>query len=291
MKIIHSIQELRKELHMRRFDKERISFVPTMGNLHEGHISLIHKAAEKGDCVVASIFVNPLQFGANEDLESYPRTPEEDEAQLLATGSVDYLFRPRVEEIYPVGQENHTVVEVPNISDVYCGASRPGHFRGVATIVCKLLNIVQPDFAIFGRKDYQQLMVIEKMVEDLCLPVKVIGADTARAQDGLALSSRNGYLTQEERDTAPALYKALVEAREAIIASQADFKGIQSRANHALEQAGFKPDYFDICNAKTLEPALRSDQELVILAAAYLGKARLIDNMVVSLSTDQDSKS
>jgi pantoate--beta-alanine ligase len=288
MKIIHSIQELRKELHMRRFDKERISFVPTMGNLHEGHISLIHKAAEKGDCVVASIFVNPLQFGANEDLESYPRTPEEDEAQLIATGSVDFLFRPRVEEIYPVGQENHTVVEVPNISDVYCGASRPGHFRGVATIVCKLLNIVQPDFAIFGRKDYQQLMVIEKMVEDLCLPVKVIGADTARADDGLALSSRNGYLTQQERDTAPALYRALSEAKEAILSGQADFKGIQSRANHALEQAGFTPDYFDICNAKTLEPALRSDQELVILAAAYLGKARLIDNIVVSLA---DSKS
>lgn len=282
MKIIHSIQELRKELHMRRFDKERISFVPTMGNLHEGHISLIHKAAEKGDCVVASIFVNPLQFGANEDLESYPRTPAEDEAQLIETGCVDFLFRPRVEEIYPVGQENHTVVEVPNISDVYCGASRPGHFRGVATVVCKLLNIVQPDFAIFGRKDYQQLMVIEKMVEDLCLPVKVIGAETARADDGLALSSRNGYLTPEERQCAPALYKALKEAKEAILTGQADFKGIQSRASHALEQAGFTPDYFDICNAKTLEPALRSDQELVILAAAHLGKARLIDNIVVS---------
>jgi len=289
MKIIHSIQELRKELHMRRFDKERISFVPTMGNLHEGHISLIHKAAEKGDCVVASIFVNPLQFSANEDLESYPCTPEEDEAQLIATGCVDFLFRPRVEEVYPVGQENHTVVEVPNISDVYCGASRPGHFRGVATVVCKLLNIVQPDFAVFGRKDYQQLMVIEKMVEDLCLPVKIIGAETARADDGLALSSRNGYLSEEERATAFNLYKALTEAKEAILEGQADFKGIETRANQFLEKAGFKPDYFDICNGKTLEPALRSDQELVILAAAHLGKARLIDNLVVSLSAEKEN--
>ncbi|GAA3927510.1 pantoate--beta-alanine ligase [Litoribacillus peritrichatus] len=282
MKIIHSIQELRKELHMRRFDKERISFVPTMGNLHEGHISLIHKAAEKADCVVASIFVNPLQFGAHEDLESYPSTPAEDEAQLIETGSVDFLFRPRVEEIYPVGQENHTIVEVPNISDVYCGASRPGHFRGVATIVCKLLNIVQPDFAVFGNKDYQQLMVIRKMVEDLCLPVKIIGADTARAKSGLALSSRNGYLTPEELKIAPNLYKALSQAKEAILEGQADIKGIEARANQFLEQAGLQPDYFDICNGKTLEPALKSDQQLVILAAAYLGKARLIDNIVVN---------
>ena len=281
MKIIHSIQELRKELHMRRFDKERISFVPTMGNLHEGHISLIHRAAEKADCVVASIFVNPLQFGANEDLESYPSTPEEDEAQLLATGSVDFLFRPRADEIYPVGQENHTIVEVPNISDVYCGSSRPGHFRGVATIVCKLLNIVQPDFAIFGNKDFQQLMVIRKMVEDLCLPVKVFGADTARAEDGLALSSRNGYLTPEERAIAPNLHKALTQAKEALLDGQADIKGIEARANQFLDQSGLQPDYFEICNAKTLEPALRSDQQMVILAAAYLGKARLIDNMVV----------
>jgi pantoate--beta-alanine ligase len=284
MKIIHSIQELRKELHMRRFDKERISFVPTMGNLHEGHISLIHKAAEKGDCVVASIFVNPLQFGANEDLESYPRTPQEDEAQLRATGCVDFLFRPRVEEIYPNGQENHTVVEVPNISDVFCGASRPGHFRGVATIVCKLLNIVQPDFAIFGEKDFQQLMVIRKSVEDLCLPVKVIGAPTARSEEGLALSSRNGYLTPEEKAIAPKLYQALSQAKDAILNDQADFKGLQNRSNEFLEQAGFKPDYFEVCNARTLEPALRTDEKLVILAAAYLGKARLIDNIYFSLN-------
>ncbi len=256
----------------------RIAFVPTMGNLHAGHLTLVHEARKLADRVAVSIFVNPLQFGAGEDFASYPRTFERDRELLLDAG-VDLLFAPTSELMYPRPAALQTRVEVPGLSDLLCGASRPGHFVGVATVVCKLFNMVQPNVALFGRKDYQQLAVIRRMTEDLDLPVRVVGVPTVREADGLAMSSRNGYLTPEERALAPALYRVLQEAAAVIQRGSRDFAAVEHRSVAALQGAGLRPDYFSVRRAADLHPAQPEDSDLVLLAAAYLGKARLIDNL------------
>ncbi|MCP4597718.1 pantoate--beta-alanine ligase [Neptuniibacter sp.] len=279
---VHTIAELRSVLNAERRNGKRIGFVPTMGNLHEGHLQLIDQAKASSDVVVSSIFVNPLQFGAGEDLGNYPRTLQQDQEKLESRGC-DFLFAPTDEEVYPHGREAQTQVEVPVISDLYCGASRPGHFRGVATVVAKLFGMVQPDVAIFGEKDFQQLMVIRRMTEDLSLPVEIQGSPIARNEKGLALSSRNGYLSAEELETATVLNATLRNASEQISNGQKDFAAIAEQAQNELEQAGFERDYYAICRRADLQPASEDDKELVILAAARLGPARLIDNIQIDL--------
>lgn len=282
MQICQRVIDLRQRLHSERAAGKRIAFVPTMGNLHEGHLQLIRLARQHADFVVASIFVNPLQFGLNEDWEQYPRTLEQDSAMLAAEGC-NLLFCPTELDMYPNGMETQTKVEVPTMTNILCGASRPGHFLGVTTVVAKLFNMVQPDIAIFGIKDYQQLAVIRRMTEDLCIPVQIIAAPIARAEDGLALSSRNGYLTTEERPRAVALYQALCRARDALVAGRRDYADIEKEALQALEESGLRPDYFSIRHARTLEVAGTGDTELVLLGAVYLGKTRLIDNVTVQI--------
>ena len=258
-----------------------VAFVPTMGNLHAGHLSLIEAAHKVADRVVASIFVNPLQFGAGEDFDNYPRTLERDAAMLAAEGT-DLLFAPSVRVMYPKAQAEQTRVEVPGLSDVLCGACRPGHFVGVATVVCKLFNMVQPDIALFGNKDYQQLMVIRRMVQDLAMPVKIIGVETMRESSGLAMSSRNGYLSDDERAIAPVLYRVLTGVAQALREGSRDFSGLQAQAAREFDDNGLRTDYVAIRNAADLlEPAAGEDR-LVVLAAAFLGKARLIDNIEVA---------
>ena len=260
----------------------RVALVPTMGNLHQGHLTLVRRAKEVADRVVVSIFVNPLQFDRQEDLEAYPRTLEEDIDRLEAE-NVDLLFAPGVESIYPEGMTRHTRVEVPVVSEDFCGASRPGHFVGVATIVCKLLNMVQPQVALFGKKDYQQLLVIRKMVQDLAMPVEIIGVPTVREADGLAMSSRNNYLSEAERRQAPALYRALRHTADRLRSGRRDFGDLEALAVGEIEDAGLKSDYFSIRRATDLGEPGEADRHLVILAAAFLGKARLIDNLEVEL--------
>nr|WP_186342815.1 pantoate--beta-alanine ligase [Allochromatium palmeri] len=278
---VEHIAELRERVQAWRAAGERIAFVPTMGNLHAGHLSLVRAGRTQADRVVASIFVNPLQFGANEDLDAYPRTLDADRRQLSETGC-DLLFLPSVREVYPRGQDTQTRVEVPGISDILCGASRPGHFVGVATVVCKLLNMVQPDVALFGEKDFQQLLVIRRLVEDLAMPVEIIGVPIARESDGLAMSSRNGYLTPEERALAPALYQALKATDEALRAGEPIARAERAGLD-ALDAAGLRPDYLSVRRTEDLDPAGSEDRALVILAAAYLGRTRLIDNRRVAL--------
>lgn len=275
MKVLKSLQELREW----RSAQQQVALVPTMGNLHDGHLQLVKNALQHCDTVVVSIFVNPMQFGPNEDLDSYPRTLEAD-CSALETLGVSAVFTPTVNDVYPRGLEQQTKVSVPGISDILCGASRPGHFEGVATIVCKLFNMVQPQVAVFGEKDYQQLQVIRLMTQDLSLPVDVVGVPTQREASGLALSSRNGYLTAEEKTQATALYKSLQDAK-AGLERQEDFELVESQAVQQLGKAGFKVDYFSIRNADDLQPASEKDQKWVILAAAFLGKTRLIDNLQV----------
>jgi len=274
------IEDMRELVHRWRMAGESVAFVPTMGNLHAGHASLIGAAHLHGRRVVASVFVNPLQFGPKEDYAAYPRTPVED-SSLLEEQGVDALFLPTVEEMYPRGIGDTAYVEVPGISDVLCGAFRPGHFRGVATVVVKLLNLVQPDVAIFGEKDFQQLMVIRRAVQDLCMPVQVVGAPTVRAEDGLALSSRNRYLSTEERQRAPRLYRALDRARRRLEEGDTDLAGIEAEGLEALRAADFRPDYFEVRLADNLAPPSGVDVDLVVLAAARLSRARLIDNLRV----------
>ncbi|QYK06064.1 pantoate--beta-alanine ligase [Shewanella zhangzhouensis] len=274
------IDEIRRQVRQWRANGETVAFVPTMGNLHAGHITLIKEATQRADHVVASIFVNPMQFGKNEDLDAYPRTLAEDQAALTAAGC-ELLFTPTPDIIYPKGLDAQTYVEVPGISDELCGASRPGHFRGVATIVLKLFNIVQPDVALFGRKDYQQLLVIRTMVEDLSLPLEIIGVETVREASGLAMSSRNGYLTADEKARAAAL-KAALDALAAQISAGSTIAAAIAKANTSLMDAGFRPDYLEVRSATTLALPTDADKELVVLGAAYLGKARLIDNLVFS---------
>ena len=282
MQTIENISTLRSEIKRWRQQGLKIAFVPTMGNLHQGHITLVEKAKLVADKVVASIFVNPMQFGANEDIDNYPRTMAADQDKLLNAGC-DLLFTPTPAIIYPKGLDKQSYVEVPNVSDGYCGESRPGHFRGVATVVCKLFNLVQPDIACFGLKDYQQVQVIQTMVEDLSMPIEIIPVETVREASGLALSSRNNYLTAEEKAIAPALSQNIQWLAKEIQDSN-DFIGLAKKAANNINNAGMKTDYLHICHARTLAPASEDDKELVILAAAHCGKARLIDNLRVTLA-------
>jgi pantoate--beta-alanine ligase len=275
---LNQVSEVRRQVAEWRSQGERVAFVPTMGNLHEGHLDLVRKAASQADRVVVSIFVNPMQFGEGEDFDSYPRTLTTDAEKLIAVRA-DLLFTPSVEEVYGKSEYPQTRVEVPGISNLFCGVSRPGHFVGVATVVCKLFNMVQPDLALFGEKDYQQLMVIRRMTEDLSIPVEIHGLPTVREVDGLARSSRNCYLTESERTKAPALYRVLQETAAKAGAGETDFVLLEARARDKLEAAGLQPDYFRIVRASDLGEPSGYDRELVILAAAYLGKARLIDNI------------
>lgn len=278
------INELQSALQVANKIGQKLAFVPTMGNLHDGHLSLIKRAQQEADTVIVSIFVNPLQFGPTEDLDKYPRTLEADKQKLIQAG-VDFLFTPTVDEIYPQGMAQQTQVCVPFITQNHCGSSRPGHFDGVSTVVSKLLNIVQPDVAVFGEKDFQQLAVIRKMVDDLCIPVEIIGSPTGRAADGLALSSRNQYLSAQERLIAPLLYQTLLASQKAMQGADTSTDQIVLNATETLENAGFRVDYINICDAQSLATITPETQQIVILAAAFLGQPRLIDN--VSFSIDQ----
>ncbi|EGH99154.1 pantoate--beta-alanine ligase [Pseudomonas syringae] len=278
MNTVKTVLELRAAVARARSEGKRIALTPTMGNLHSGHAALVSKAAQRADFVVASIFVNPLQFGPNEDLATYPRTLAADQEKLLQAGC-NLLFTPGVEEMYPHGMADQTLVSVPHLSQGLCGASRPGHFEGVATVVNKLFNMVQPDLAIFGEKDFQQLAVIRAMVRDLNMPIQIIGEPTVRADDGLALSSRNGYLDEAQRAAAPALYQAIRQTAEAISAGEQDFETLLNSKKQQLQAAGFRIDYLEIRNADSLRPTTAEDPDLVILAAAFMGKTRLIDNL------------
>ena len=264
-----------------------IAFVPTMGNLHEGHLDLVRKARQLADIVVVSIFVNPLQFGANEDLDAYPRTMAADKEKLFSEG-VQVLYAPNVDEIYPQGMAAQTIVHVPDLGDTLCGSSRPGHFDGVTTVVSKLFNIVEPDMAVFGEKDFQQLSIVRRMVRDLCMPIDIIGVPTGRAEDGLALSSRNGYLNEKQRRIAPVLHQTLNSCREAIACGFDNFLQLESHARMKLLQAGFDPDYFAIRDADTLRVVTEDTEEIAILAAARLGQTRLIDNVRLALNPVSD---
>jgi pantoate--beta-alanine ligase len=276
MEIIRSIAALRERLAR----EASIAFVPTMGNLHDGHLNLVKIAREHARCVVVSIFVNPLQFGANEDLASYPRTPEQD-CTHLETAGADIVFMPSVEEMYPVPQQ--IVVEPPPVADQLCGAARPGHFRGVTTVVLKLFNMVQPQVAVFGKKDFQQLFILREMVKQLNLPIIMIGGETVRESDGLAMSSRNGYLKPAERLEAPRLHRALLQVMQAAQGGRRDFAAIEAQTAQYLTQLGWIVDYISVRSANTLLPPEPDERELVVLGAARLGKTRLIDNIEFAL--------
>lgn len=270
-----------------RSNGQSIAFVPTMGNLHKGHLDLVRKARQLCDVVVVSIFVNPLQFGPGEDLDAYPRTLTADKEKLFAEG-VTVLYTPGVEDIYPEGMQAQTVVHVPELGETLCGQSRPGHFDGVTTVVSKLFNLVQPNVAVFGEKDFQQLSIVRKMVNDLCMPIEIVGVATTRDEDGLAKSSRNGYLTFDQRRVAPILHETLIGCREAIACGFDNFLQLESHARVKLLQAGFDPDYFAIRDARTLLAVTDDTEEIAILAAARLGPTRLIDNMRLSLNPVSD---
>ena len=281
MRTVTTIADVRALVHGWRRAGERIVFVPTMGNLHAGHVSLIEAARAHGERFVASIFVNPMQFGPNEDFAHYPRTPERDE-QMLREAGCDLMFMPDVAEMYPNGSQRATRVEVPGLSAILCGEFRPGHFEGVTTVVAKLLHIVEPDAAVFGEKDYQQLTIIRRMVRELCMPVEILAAPTVRDADGLAMSSRNQYLSPEERAKVPAIHRALQAAARRLSAGEQDYAGIERAGIDALEREGFRPDYFAVRRAEDLAAAQPDTRHLVVLTAARLGKARLIDNLQVS---------
>jgi pantoate--beta-alanine ligase len=283
MNVVRTVADLRAAVTRARGEGKRIGFVPTMGNLHAGHIALVRKAGQRAEFVVASIFVNPLQFGPNEDLDSYPRTLAADQEKLVEAGC-HLLFAPSVEEMYPHGQSMQTIVHVPGVSEGLCGGSRPGHFDGVSTVVSKLFNMVQPDLAVFGQKDYQQLAVIRTMVRDLNMPVQIIGEPIVRAEDGLALSSRNGYLSADERATAPVLHRTLLQLADALHKGERDYPSLLASAHQALQAAGLRPDYLEIRNADDLQPVTANSHEVVILAAAFLGKTRLLDNLRVDIA-------
>ncbi|MES2822416.1 MAG: pantoate--beta-alanine ligase [Pseudomonadota bacterium] len=282
MQVFHHIHSLRATLAADRIAGKRIGFVPTMGNLHDAHIELVKIAQRSCDVVVTSIFVNPLQFGLNEDWDKYPRTLAADSVKLEAV-SCDYLFCPNEKEIYPNGMAEQTRVIVPTMTDVLCGASRPGHFEGVTTVVTKLFNIVQPDEAVFGIKDFQQLAVIRRMVEDLCIPIKIVGGDIVREADGLAMSSRNGFITPGERPQVAQLNRSLNWIKQEIAQGRRDFGVLIETARGQITAAGFKPDYVSICNSRSLEMAAHDDKEITILGAMFTQGARLIDNVSVVL--------
>lgn len=287
MRTYSSNAQLHSALQRFRQQGQSIAFVPTMGNLHEGHLKLVRKARALCDVVVVSIFVNPLQFGANEDLDSYPRTMAADKEKLFSEG-VQILYAPQVTEIYPEGMTAQTQVRVPDLSETLCGSSRPGHFDGVTTVVAKLFNIVQPDIAVFGEKDYQQLSIVRKMVNDLCIPIDIVGVATARDDDGLAKSSRNGFLSPAQRHIAPVIHQTLNSCREAIACGFDNFLQLESHARMKLLQAGLEPDYFAIRDARTLRTVTEDTEEIAILAAARLGSTRLIDNVRLALNPVSD---
>ena len=282
MNTVKSLQQLRAAISRARSEGKRIAFVPTMGNLHAGHIALVQQATERADFVVASIFVNPLQFGPNEDLANYPRTLAADQSKLIDAGC-DLLFTPDAHEMYPQGMAQQSLISVPGVSTGLCGGSRPGHFDGVATIVCKLFNMVQPDIALFGEKDFQQLAVIRKMVADLNMPVQIFGVAIVRDKDGLALSSRNGYLSAQQRAAAPALQQSLQAVKAQIINGRRDYATLFEQFNTDLQAAGFRLDYVELRDALSLQPADVHSTQLVLLAAVYLGSTRLIDNLIFDL--------
>ena len=282
MLVVNNPAALREQIGQWHREGRAIAFVPTMGNLHQGHLTLVEEARRHGDKVLVSIFVNPLKYDKAEDLANYPRTLEQDCAALEAAG-VDLVFTPTPEIMYPQGLASQTFVEVPGISSLLEGALRPGHFRGVSTVVTKLFNLVQPNVACFGEKDYQQLALIRKMVADMAMPIEIVGVPTVRAEDGLALSSRNGYLTAAERAIAPELARTMNWIAGQIEAGNSHLPSLVAQASQRLDNAGFRTDAIDIVDADTLESASAESQRLVILMAAYLGKARLIDNRVVAL--------
>ena len=282
MIVVHTKQELDEQLAEWRQQGDHIALVPTMGNLHAGHVELVELAREHAERVVVSIFVNPTQFGDGEDFEEYPRTLERD-TRRLKKPAADLIFAPDVETMYPFGLKDATTVSVPRITENFCGASRPGHFDGVTSIVVRLFALVQPDAAIFGQKDYQQQLVIRHMSKDLSLPVAIITAETVREEDGLAMSSRNQYLTDEERAVAPTLYKVLSSVGMELQSGQRNFEELEAKSIAELVAAGFTVDYFSIRRAQNLEIPDRDCDELVVLAAAQLGNARLIDNTVVTI--------
>ena len=282
MKIVTTTAALRQQVSDWKKAGERIALVPTMGNLHQGHLSLVEKAKSVADKVVVSIFVNPMQFDDANDLSVYPRTENEDQAKLRQA-DCDVVFIPEVEEVYPYGMTAQTQITVPGADDILCGARRPGHFAGVATVVNKLLNIVQPDIAIFGEKDYQQLWVIKKMVADLNLPVEIMGGEIVREASGLAMSSRNQYLSDTERVQAASLYQILLRVKAQLEAGRKDFSHIGDEANKVLAEKGFEPDYVEIRRASDLGIPINEDTDLRVLVAASMGAARLIDNTAVTL--------
>jgi pantoate--beta-alanine ligase len=283
---VSTVAELREYVQHAKFKGLSVGFVPTMGNLHAGHMRLVKNANKQCDLVIASIFVNPLQFNDPSDLTNYPRTLEQDQA-LLAENGCDLLFAPTVAEMYPNGQQSQSIVSVPDVSMGLCGGARPGHFDGVATVVTKLFNMVQADKAFFGEKDFQQLAVIRKMIADLCIPIEIVGVATERNTDGLALSSRNGYLSANELTLAPAIFKALNEVATAIQQGN-DFATTLEETQQRLSKQGFKVDYLALCRESDLKPATAEDDKLVVLIAAFLGSARLIDNLPFPLNRTTD---
>lgn len=280
MRPVEDIDDLRAALTTWRRAGETIALVPTMGNLHAGHLALVRRACVMAARTVVSIFVNPMQFVEGEDLDRYPRTPEADQRMLAAAG-VDVAFMPPVAQMYPNGFADTTRVHVPGLESIHCGEFRPGHFTGVATVVVKLFNLVQPDYAVFGDKDFQQLLLVRRMAADLRFPVEIIGVPTVRDADGLALSSRNNYLSAEERRRAPRLYEILNGLAARLEAGRTDYPALQAEAVSELSAAGFEPQYVAICRAGDLQPPNSADRELVILAAAWLGNTRLIDHIEV----------
>ena len=283
MLIIETLPLLRQQIRRLRMEGKRVALVPTMGNLHDGHMKLVDEAKARADVVVVSIFVNPMQFDRPEDLARYPRTLQED-CEKLNKRKVDLVFAPSVKEIYPNGTETHTYVDVPGLSTMLEGASRPGHFRGVSTIVSKLFNLVQPDIACFGEKDFQQLALIRKMVADMGFDIEIVGVPIMRDKDGLALSSRNGYLTAEQRKIAPGLYKVLSSIADKLQAGERDLDEIITIAGQELNEKGFRADDIQIRDADTLLEVSETSKRAVILVAAWLGDARLIDNKMVELA-------
>ena len=282
MELVSTLDEMR-ELHEGwRHNDEHVALVATMGNLHSGHLSLVDLARQHAERVVVTVFVNPTQFGEGEDFEDYPRTLKRD-TQRLRKLDADVLFTPDVDTVYPFGIDRATVVSVPGLTRNFCGASRPGHFDGVTTVVARLFALVQPDVAVFGQKDYQQQLVIRHMTADLSLPIRIITAPTVREPDGLAMSSRNQYLSEAERAVAPQLHAALETIGVELQDGQRNFEDLENDARNTLQAAGFVPDYVAIRRAENLEPPDRDCDEIVVLAAAHLGKARLIDNIVVTI--------
>lgn len=283
MLIIETLPLLRQHIRRLRQEGKRVALVPTMGNLHDGHMKLVDEAKARADVVIVSIFVNPMQFDRPDDLVRYPRTLQED-CEKLNKRKVDYVFAPAVEEIYPHGLEGQTYVDVPGLSTMLEGASRPGHFRGVSTIVSKLFNLIQPDIACFGEKDFQQLALIRKMVADMSYDIEIVGVPIIRAKDGLALSSRNAYLTAEQRKIAPGLYNVMNSIAEKLIAGNRELQEIIAIAEQELNEKGFRADDIQIRDADTLQELTETSKRAVILAAAWLGLARLIDNQSVTLA-------